>query len=166
MSSTGIVEGYGPPPGARVRWAEPASDQFDFWCGVWRGETVGGDLVGAAAARNQVDWQWGGAVLLESFTLPSDEGTFEGRSWSVPVPDRGWCQTWVDSDGQYLDFVGGLVGEEMVLDRESVTRKNGRVRQRMLWWDVGADAFSWAWLSAAEGATEWTLRWELRYTRL
>ena len=165
MSSAGIVEGYGPPPGAAVRWAEPRPDQLDFWCGTWRGETVGGDLLGAQVARNEIGWQWGGAVLLEQFSLPTDDGTFHGRSWSVPVAGRGWCQTWVDSDGQYLDFVGGLVGEELVMDRIALGRRGDLGRQRMLWWDVGPAAFSWAWLSAEDDDESWRLRWELRYTR-
>src|SRR5512132_1723212 len=97
MSSTGIVEGYGPPPGARVRWAEPASDQFDFWCGVWRGETVGGDLVGAAAARNQVDWQGGGAGACPGPTgagaRPGSTATGSTSTSSVASSARRWCST-------------------------------------------------------------------------
>ena len=97
--------------------------------------------------------------------MPVGDGHFYGRSISVPVAGRGWCQTWVDSDGQYLDFVGGRVDDEMILDR-TATRADGAVsRQRMRWWDIAPDSFSWDWLHAPLGAAEWQLAWRLRYTR-
>lgn len=82
---------------------------------------------------------------------------------SVPVPGRGWCQTWVDSQGNYLDFVGGWTGSTMILDRE---HRDGDVAiaQRMTWRDVTADSLTWEWLGA-EGDSEWQLKWRLDYRR-
>ena len=68
--------------------------------------------------------------------------------------------------GQYLDFVGGQVDDEMILDR-TVTRADGSfVRQRMRWWGIASDTFSWDWLRASDASTEWELNWRLRYTRV
>jgi hypothetical protein len=149
-----------------LNWSEPAADQFDFWQGTWRAETVAGGTDPHVIAFNEVTWLWGRAALLEDFSIRGGQSEFHGRSISVPIAGRGWCQTWVDSDGQYLDFVGGRVEDEMILDR-TATGSDGStsVRQRMRWWDIAPDAFSWDWLRAAEGATNWDLLWRLRYTR-
>ncbi len=153
-------------PSSAPSWSEPEAGQFEFWRGSWRAETVAGGTGSAAVASNEISWLWGRAALLEEFSMPVGDGIFYGRSISVPVAGRGWCQTWVDSDGQYLDFVGGRVGDEMILDR-TVTRPGGKVvRQRMRWWDIAADTFSWDWSHASNGSTEWELDWRLRYTRV
>jgi hypothetical protein len=153
-------------PGSELRWSDPAADQFEFWHGRWRAETVAGGTDPPVVAFNEVTWLWGRAVLFEDFSMPAGRSQFHGRSISVPVAGRGWCQTWVDSNRQYLDFVGGRVDDEMILDR-TVTRADGSfVRQRMRWWDIASDTFSWDWLRASDASAEWELHWRLRYTRV
>jgi hypothetical protein len=153
-------------PGSALSWSEPTADQFEFWRGLWRAETVAGGTDPAVVASNEVTWLWGRAALLEDFSMPSSQGRFQGRSISVPVAGRGWCQTWVDSDGQYLDFVGGQVGDEMILERSAARPDGSTARQRMRWWDIAPDAFFWDWLHAPAGSAEWVLQWRLRYTRV
>ena len=153
-------------PGPAPTWSDPSADQFEFWLGVWRAETVVGGTDPPVVASNEVTWLWGRAALLEEFTMPGGKSPFQGRSISVPVAGRGWCQTWVDSEGQYLDFVGGRVDGEMILDRTAKLTDGSTVRQRMRWWDVAPDTFSWDWLHASDGSAEWDLRWRLRYTRI
>lgn len=153
-------------PGAVLAWKQAAAEQFDFWCGTWRAETVAGGPGTPAIGRNEVSWLWGRSALLETFSMPAGKGEFHGRSLSVPVAGRGWCQTWVDSDGQYLSFVGGLVGAEMLLDRITLAPDGGTIQQRMRWWGIAPDSFSWDWLAAEARATDWNLRWRLHYTRV
>ena len=71
----------------------------------------------------------------------------------------------MDSDGQYLDFVGGRVDDEMILGRTATRADGSTVSQRMRWWHITPDAFLWDWLRASAGSTEWDLLWRLRYTR-
>jgi hypothetical protein len=156
----------GVAPGSARNWSEPAADQFEFWTGVWRAETVAGGTDQPVVATNKVTWLWDRAALLEDFSMPGDPSPFHGRSISVPVAGRGWCQTWVDSEGQYLDFVGGRIGDEMILDRTASRTDGSTVRQRMRWWDIAPHTFSWDWLHASDDAGEWDLRWRLRYTRI
>jgi len=134
----------------------PDRSQFEFWVGAWtvRSE-AGSDLDGT----NQVRWVLDDAVLQEEFSAGADP--FRGRSVSVPVAGRGWVQTWVDSSGAYLDFVGGWLGDRMVLERTSLDGS----RQRMSWYDIGPDALLWDWSARAPGAGDWTLNWRLRYAR-
>lgn len=124
---------------------EPDRSQFAFWVGAWtvRNE-AGPDLDGS----NEVRWVLDGAVLEEEFSAGVDP--FRGRSLSVPVSGRGWVQTWVDTNGAYLDFVGGWLGDRMVLER---TTADG-TRQRMAWYEIAPDGLLWDWAAQAPGAAE------------
>lgn len=106
-----------------------------------------------------------GRVLEERFSIAQPDGELmTGRSLSVPVPGRGWCQTWVDNSGGYLDFVGGWNGTEMCLER-TTTRGGAPLRQRMIWYDIAADTFSWDWQSSTDDGRSWALNWRLAYRR-
>jgi hypothetical protein len=94
--------------------AAPERSQFEFWVGSWRVHQEAGTEV---TARNEVGWVLDGAVLHERFSAGGD--SFDGWSLSVPVLGRGWVQTWVDNTGSYLDFVGGWLGDRMVLERDT-----------------------------------------------
>lgn len=141
--------------GVRVAVPEPA--QFDFWVGSWRVSTLVGDEV---EGRNEVSWTLDGKVLWEQFSAGTDP--FTGWSFSVPVPSRGWVQTWVDNSGAYLDFVGGWCGDRMVLER--ATGAASPTHQRMTWHSVTPRGFVWDW-EWRTGAHPWDLRWRLRYDR-
>ncbi len=104
-------------------------------------------------------------MVEERFRLPqAEDEVFTGRSYSVAVPGRGWCQTWVDNAGAYLDFVGGWRGDRMVLERET-ERDGAPLRQRMTWYDIGADAFTWDWEASTDRGASWVLNWRLAYRR-
>lgn len=143
---------------------EPTRDQFDFWCGSWVVTHV--DDAGVAwEGSNEVAAIEDGKVVEERFSLVAGDGElFTGRSHSVPVPGRGWCQTWVDNAGSYLDFVGGWNGSQMVLERQT-TREGAAIRQRMLWYDITPDAFTWDWQSSTDDGQSWQLNWRLAYRR-
>jgi hypothetical protein len=144
--------------------APAAPGQFAFWVGRWRVTDEGPGDSGRTGV-NVVSWLYDGAVLQESFSMQQEDGTlFQGRSLSVPDPRRGWCQTWADSAGHYLDFTGGWRGDRMVLDRVD-SRTGVEVRQRMVWYDIGAHAFTWDWLRSTDGGTDWQLAWRLTYSR-
>ncbi len=145
-----------------IRVAAPDRAQFDFWLGSWRVRQLAGDEV---RGRNEVAWTLDGKVLWEQFSAGRDP--FTGWSFSVPVPDRGWVQTWVDNNGAYLDFTGGWLpdprGDRMVLERS--TGRQGPARQRMTWHSITTRGFVWDWSSQQTGdpGEPWDLRWRLRY---
>jgi hypothetical protein len=134
---------------------------FDFWLGRWQVT----DPSDGSTGRNTIRRILGGKVIEESFTFPGADGKpYRGRSHTAHVDGRGWCQTWVDSTGLYLDFVGDLDGEVMRLERRAVVA--GRpVTQRMEWSDITGDSLVWQWMRAHEGATEFELLWRLDYRR-
>ena len=130
--------------------------QFDFWLGDWdlRWEPDGRGV-------NVVTSILDDHVVLEQFDgRPSI--SLAGMSMSLFDPAIGrWRQTWVDSDGQYLDFVGSLDGDRMVLERQ---RADGR-RQRMVWSNVSAEALHWSWEHSDDDGARWTVDWAIDYRR-
>jgi hypothetical protein len=136
----------------------PERSQFDFWLGSWRvRQLVGSEVDG----RNEVSWVLDGTVLWEQFSAGRDP--FTGWSFSVPVADRGWVQTWVDNTGTYLDFVGGWCGDRMILERSTGTPSP--TLQRMTWHGFTDRGFVWDWAARPHPGAEWDLVWQLRYER-
>jgi hypothetical protein len=130
--------------------------QFDFWLGCWELRWEG-DGRGVNEIVSILDDR----VILERFDgRPSIP--LAGMSVSVFDEETGrWRQTWVDSDGSYLDFAGGLDGDRMVLERE---RADGR-RQRMVWSDIEPEALHWSWEHSDDAGRSWTVDWAIDYRR-
>ena len=134
---------------------------FDFWIGRWDVT----DPSDGTSGRNTIRRILGGKVLEESFTFPGPDGKpYRGRSHTVHVDGRGWCQTWVDSGGLYLDFVGGMVDEVMRLERRTVVG-DAPMRQRMEWSCITTESLIWRWLRAPADSDDFELLWQLDYRR-
>ena len=140
------------------------SRQLDFWVGDWElsYRNAQGEL---AKSRNRITKTLDGCAILEEFTgapgLPLD-----GRSYSVYDRNAGvWKQTWVDNQGGYLDFTGGVVDGNRVFARE-FQRQGRTTRQRMVFRDVKPDAFKWLWQSSTDGGATWSTAWEIDYRRV
>src|SRR4051812_11709742 len=140
----------------------PESHQMDFWLGDWDlSYTQDGQ---ALHSRNHVSRILGGCAVLEEFT-GAPGIALDGHS--VSTFDRTaarWKQTWVDNEGSYLDFTGGLVEGRMVLSREAVA-KGKRMHQRMVFQDIQRDSFTWLWQRSEDGGTTWSTQWEIAYRR-
>ena len=135
-----------------------SAQQFDFWLGRWRGTWEGGSAV------NEVSFAYDARVVLERFTADAPE-TFAGMSVSVyDAAASLWRQTWVDNAGNYLDFTGGLVDDEMRLSRHAVV-EGADLQKRMVWTDIADDRFEWYWLRSPDGS-EWEPLWHISYERL
>lgn len=138
----------------------PEVRQFDFWVGEWT-LTWGEEGRGANTIRRILD----GCVIEENFEGEMPSGMFRGKSVSVYDTTRGrWLQTWVDNQGGYLDFSGGLDGGRMILQR--TTERNGKpLLQRMVWYDIQDDHLTWNWEKSEDGGTTWTTLWKITYRR-
>lgn len=127
-----------------------ASD-LDFWLGRWTCT----DPADGSVGRNTVRRVLADRVVEEDFTITDAAGqALHGRSWSVLDPVRGWCQTWVDDQGSYLDFTGSTTPEGFVFARPG---------QRMVFRDVTAAGFTWDW--EKDVGAGWELVWRLLYAR-
>jgi hypothetical protein len=131
-------------------------NQFDFWLGEWD-VTWGEDGKGT----NRVERILGGKIIQENFQAPD----LDGISVSVYDPEREvWCQTWVDSNGTYLDFTGRFEAGKMTLGRAAVVRGES-CKQRMVWYAIQDSEFEWNWERSDDGGTTWHVLWQIHYKR-
>jgi hypothetical protein len=140
-----------------VRWTGPtgacstASDrQFDFWLGTW--DYHQGNL---PLARNEITKEERGCLVEEHYQDPT--GAF-GRSVSLySRGDAQWHQTYIDSGGQRIVLVGGLVGRRMVLYRTSI--------DRFVWDPVDGDTVRYYEETSTDAGNTWAVGFDSRYTR-
>lgn len=133
----------------------PEFRQLDFWIGTWDLTWEGG------SGTNVIDRLYGDCIVRETF----DGGDLHGMSVSAWDPAAGlWKQTWVDDNGSYLDFTGGMEGDRMILSRVA-HRPEGEVHQRMVFHDIAEDSLTWDWERSLDGGKSWELRWRIRYQR-
>ena len=109
-------------------------DALDFWLGRWLGLVVrrrpAGRTRSGGSSRN--------GSIEESFEGRDAESVLLGRSLSVrDEADGRWRQTWVDSTGDYLDFIGVDVDGRIAFQRKTIVG-GVPVTQRMVWLDVEA----------------------------
>ena len=139
--------------------------QLDFWVGewdlTWPDVPSGKVMHGTNSIRRVLD----SCVVEENFSGGTD-AALRGKSVSLfDKPAGKWKQTWVDNEGSYLDFVGEFKDGQMILARE-VTRPDGtRSLQRMVFKNIGADAFDWSWEGSNDGGKTWNVNWPIHYQR-
>jgi hypothetical protein len=131
-------------------------NQFDFWLGAWD-VSWGEDGKGI----NHIERILAGKIIQENFIAPD----LHGMSVSSFDPERGlWCQTWVDSNGTYLDFTGKFEDGKMILARDAIV-KGQACRQRMVWYDIQENKLTWNWERSDDNGKSWRVLWQVRYTR-
>lgn len=135
------------------------ASQFDFWLGEWNLTWADG-----GKGTNHITKVLGGCVIHENF-----DGTpsmpLKGLSVSTfDAQAECWKQTWVDNQGGYLDLVGGMEGDRMVLVRDSV-RHGQPIKHRMVFFNIGEDELDWNWERSDDKGTTWTLLWHIHYRR-
>jgi hypothetical protein len=138
--------------------------QFDFWIGKWKAEWENQDST-MSEGKNIVNSILDGCVIEENF-IESPGMNFRGKSFSVYNHNHKiWQQTWVDTEGYYLLFTGGILNEKMILSRTVETTK-GNLTQRMVFYNIHKDSFDWNWESSTDGGKNWKLNWKIKYTRI
>lgn len=132
--------------------------QFDFWIGTWDLAWEGG------TGTNVISAKLGDCVIEENF-ISNDSPPFVGNSVSVyDTRSMMWKQTWVDNSGGYLDFVGGMVGDSMILKRSYVDTSGVERWQRMVFLNITADSLDWHWQKSTDGEA-WEMVWAIDYIR-
>ncbi len=149
-----------PPDDKQIGTDALGPDALDFWLGRWVVSWSGGGQ-GTNSIRRILDDR----VIEESFEGRDSESVLLGRSLSVrDEADGRWRQTWVDSNGAYLDFVGIDVDGRIAFQRET-TVGSERVLQRMVWLDVTGDALRWQWQRSKDDGATWEVVWAIDYRR-
>ena len=142
--------------------ASEEARQLDFWLGEWDLSWEGG------SGSNLITRRFDDCVIEENFSGQVPSGLFLGHSVSVWDGRRGeWRQTWVDNQGSYLVFTGGI-GEDEVMRLHGETRElpDGRTQvTRMSWIDVEDDSLDWHWERSVDGGVTWEMVWAIHYER-
>lgn len=143
--------------------------QFDFWLGNWAvswpAEQAGGEPRTTMTGTNQVTKLFGDCIIEERFV--TDDGSFAGRSLSAYDEQEDlWHQTWVDSEGGYITFTGGMDGDIMVLSTSRVETESGVEVNRMVFSDIAEDSLFWVWQRSLNGGDTWFDRWTITYRRM
>ncbi len=142
--------------------------EFDFWVGhwilTWPASQLGGEEGDTGTGTNHIVKLFGRCGVEETFS--TDDGAFQGRSFSVYDPRAGhWKQTWVDNQGGYLTFHGSFDGERMDLRTPAVTRNGETIIQRMVFRDIKAETLRWDWQGSRDGGKSWNDLWNISYRR-
>lgn len=137
-----------------------ASTQFDFWLGQW-------DLTWANGGKgtNTITKEMNGHLVHERFADPANN--YHGESWSMWDAATGkWKQTWVDDQGNYMAFEGGMVEDRMEMNMHMPDKKTGAMfLWRMVFSNITPDAFDWTWKRSPDEGKTWEVQWAIRYMR-
>jgi hypothetical protein len=149
--------------------ATPEHRAFDFWVGAWDVKVLTrkqpADPWVAAKGTQHVESILGGCVISESFTAEGPATPWAGKSYSMWQPALGtWRQTWVDDQGSYLVFTGGVEHGVMTLYGEPFEKAGKRVEMRMVFGNVTRDAMTWEW-QRKNDAGAWDAQMVIEYTR-
>lgn len=142
-------------------------EYFNFWLGSW-------DLTWKKADRtigkgeNKIEKILDGNVIQENFKVTEDPlmKNFTGKSWTVYNKNNGlWYQTWVDNQGAYLDFIGEFEDNKRIFKRKVTSREGKAFLQRMVFYDIQTNSFSWDWEISFDNGKSWILKWRIKYQR-
>lgn len=153
--------------GQSLRLSELDSSQFfDFWEGKWEASWKEGE--GEGKGINELKWIYGGKVLQENFQIHEGQSKgFVGGSLSVFQPQTNtWRQAWADAQGGYYDFIGDFDGDKRIFKTHPREVNGSMIIQRMVFYDVKADSFTWDWELSQDGGESWSLNWRISYTRV
>lgn len=152
-----------PQDGTQKPCSSPEASQFDFWIGHWKAEWQNPDST-IAEGSNVVNSILGSCVIEENFNgKPGVD--FAGKSFSVYNPQKKlWQQTWVDDQGGYMVFTGGMKEGKMILSRK-ISRDDKEIIQRMVYYNISENKFDWNWESSLDNGVTWKLNWKLHYSR-
>jgi hypothetical protein len=138
---------------------------YDFWIGRWDAAWKNADGT-ISNGTNHIFKVLDGAVLEENFAITTGtQAGFLGKSLSVMDVNGQWHQAWADNQGGYYDFVGEVNGEKKIFKTTLVETGGKRVIQRMVFYNIEVNSFTWNWESTQDGGDSWKLLWRIKYTR-
>ena len=114
----------------------------------------------------QIEAILGGCAISENFTADGPGVPWAGKSYSVWQPALAkWRQTWVDDQGGYLAFTGGVEDGVMALYGEPRQKDGKEIRMRMVFLDVTPTSMRWEWQRTVDGGATWEPQMVIDYAR-
>ncbi|HUQ02808.1 MAG TPA: DUF1579 family protein [Kofleriaceae bacterium] len=157
------------PEAPSAACATPEHRAFDFWIGAWDVKVLTRKDPAApwitSAGTQRIESILGGCVISENFAAEGPDAPWSGKSYSMWQPALGtWRQTWVDDQGSYLVFTGGVENGAMTLYGEPFERAGKHVEMRMVFRDVARDALTWEWQRKGDDGA-WVAQMVIEYRR-
>jgi hypothetical protein len=152
----------------------PEHRQLDFWIGDWDLTVRSPAPEGPPGAwveergENHVTSVLGGCGIAEAFRSDGapPAGRWAGLSLSRFVDaESRWRQAWIDDQGSFLIFTGGVEGGQVRLFAEPRTRDGVTTQMRMVFADVTPRAIHWTWERTTDGGATWTPQLVIDYRR-
>lgn len=142
-------------------------EYFDFWIGEWDLTWIEPDST-TGTGFNKIERILGGAVIKENFEgLTGSSAGYIGKSYSVYKQTTGeWKQTWVDNTGDYLEFTGEFEDDIRMFTRTGTDQEGELILQRMVFYNIQPDSFTWDWESSRNNGSTWSLNWRIHYERI
>lgn len=141
------------------------STTYDFWVGKWDAQWQNANG-STGSGTNHVFKVFDGTVLEENFAITGGtQAGFLGKSISIMDANNQWHQAWADNQGGYYDFIGEVIGDKKIFKTKLVERDGKKIIQRMVFYDIKKDSFSWDWEGTQDGGETWNLQWRINYTR-
>jgi hypothetical protein len=142
-------------------------NHYDFWVGKWAASWDEGDGK-RGTGTNEIIKTLDGKVVQENFKILTGQSAgFLGTSISVyQTQTQSWKQSWADNQGGFFYFIGKTDGDKRIFQTELRERPDGAMfTQRMVFYDITKDAFTWDWEASTDGGTTWTRNWRIDYQR-
>ena len=139
------------------------STLFDFWVGDWSLTWTTADGK-TEKGNNHIVKILDQKVIQENFKDGKD--SFKGTSLTVYNPrKKSWHQAWADNQGGYFDFEGRVDGDKRIFSTQVKEIAGAQVVQRMVFYDIKPNTFTWDWEQSKDGGKSWTLQWRINYER-
>jgi hypothetical protein len=108
--------------------------EFDFWTGNWNVTNPDGTTAGT----NNIDKIQDNCILRENWT--SAKGKYTGTSNNFyNAKTKQWEQIWVDNQGGSLHLKGNRTGNQMILETDEETNKDGQIFYHRVTWTHNED---------------------------
>lgn len=135
-------------------------NQFSFWVGEWDVYPTGKDNI---VAHSLIESVYGGCGVRENWKPLSGTG---GGSLNIYVQkEDAWRQTWIDSKGARVDFIGGWNGKAMVLEGlwSDVLGPSKDALVRMTYSKAGDGSVRQLGEASQDGGKTWAPSFDLTY---
>lgn len=148
-------------------YAQLDSTTFDFWVGKWDASWQNPQGV-TEKGTNFIEKILDGRVIQEHFVILSGQNKgFKGTSISVYNPvTKSYHQAWADNSGGYFDFIAEVDGEKKIFTTQPRKRGDDTIIQRMVFYDIKHESFTWDWELTKDHGKTWSLQWRIHYTRI
>jgi tetratricopeptide (TPR) repeat protein len=137
----------------------PRNREFDFWVGEWDVKSPAGALLGQSSVQSIIE----SCVVYENWT--GNTG-YVGKSFNFYNPTRKkWQQTWVDGQGQALEFFGEIKEGSMAYTGEAPGADGKTQLQRLTFTPRADGTVRQFWETSDDGGKTWQVAFEGIYHR-